>query len=90
MVLAGKSRSSMPAPTAKSTRPHAVEVVRAPAAAKIATFGPSKLLETVAQRPNSMLRFRIILGRRHQHTDVPHPLGLLPARHLRPRDRAAE
>jgi hypothetical protein len=71
--------------------PHAVEVVLAPAilGAKIATFRPSELLEAVAQRREAVLRFRIILGCRHQHADAPHPLSLLRACHERPRSRRA-
>jgi hypothetical protein len=36
-----------------------------------------------------VLRFRIILGCRHQHADAPHALALLRARRERPRSRRA-
>src|SRR5262249_4763270 len=73
--------------------PHAIEVVLAPSilAAKIATFRPSELLEAVAQRPEALLRLRIILGGRHEHADAPHAVSLLRPHPKRPcHSRAAE
>src|SRR5262249_24536526 len=51
---------------------------------------PSQLLESFAERGQVVMKFGVILGMRHQHTDSPFPLALLRARRQRPRRRAAE
>jgi DNA invertase Pin-like site-specific DNA recombinase len=40
--------------------------------------------KVIAVRERLGLRFRIVGGKRHEHTDVTHPLGLLRARRERP------
>ncbi len=56
----------------------------------IAALGPTELLQFLPQRRDHSLCRRIGLGIPHQHTDPPHPLGLLRARRKRPCSRAAE
>jgi len=55
----------------------------------VAPFRPSKLLETLAERGQVVMKFRVVLGMRHQHADPPFPLGLLRVRDERPRGRRA-
>src|SRR5262249_18574076 len=53
---------------------------------QIATVHPAQFTQLIHKRCELRLGFRIT----HQHADPPHPLGLLRARHERPRGRAAE
>jgi hypothetical protein len=45
-------------------------------------------LQSVQERCDAGLAYRMIFGERHKHTDASHPLGLLCARRERPRRRA--
>src|SRR5262249_29670132 len=57
----------------------------------IAALGPTELLQFLPQRRDHSLCRRIGLGIIHQHTDPPHPVGLLCSRRERPsRGSAAE
>jgi len=56
---------------------------------KVAALDPSQFLQRLMERVHHRLRFRIALGKIRQHANPPHPLGLLPARCARPRDRRA-
>ena len=56
----------------------------------IAALRPPELLESIAERRDTGLSFRVALGIPHQRADPPHPLALLRARRERPRRRAAE
>src|SRR5499427_3172843 len=56
----------------------------------IAALCPAELLKSLAQRRDTGLPYRIVRGEWHEHADAPHPLGLLRARHKRPRCRAAK
>src|SRR5262249_15035180 len=56
----------------------------------VATVRPAQRLQTLVERDDARLRFRIGFNGSEQHTDAPHPLGLLRARRERPRRRAAE
>src|SRR5262249_19604749 len=51
---------------------------------------PAELAETVTECRNVALSLRVALGIAHQHTNSPHPVGLLPTRRERPGRRAAE
>src|SRR5262249_14783194 len=55
----------------------------------IAANGPAQLLEPLPEGSGAELSFGIVLGVEHQHADPPHVLGLLRARHERPRCRCA-
>src|SRR5262249_35817051 len=55
----------------------------------IATLRPSTFFESLPERCDPRLGYRIVLGEIHQHADPPHPLWLLRARGKRPRDRSA-
>ena len=55
----------------------------------VAALRPPELLESLPERRDAGLCFRVALGKRHQHADPPHPLGLLRARGERPRRRRA-
>src|SRR5262249_28524559 len=55
----------------------------------IAANGPAQLLEPLPEGSGAELSFGIVLGVEHQHADPPHVLGLLRARHERPRYRCA-
>ena len=70
-------RSALPAPQRMSMR----------------TLRPSvqpNCCKRLPERRDARLKFRIVGGRWHEHANAPHPLGLLRARHQRPRRRAAE
>ena len=57
----------------------------------VAALRPPELLESLPERRDVGLCFRVALGIAHQHADPPHPLALLRPRRKRPRDgRAAE
>src|SRR5262249_42485577 len=56
----------------------------------VTALRPAELLETLSERGDAKLCFRIALGKAHQYTDPPHPVRLLRARRERPRRRAAE
>jgi hypothetical protein len=56
----------------------------------IAALRPAERLESLAERGDKGLSFRVALGICHQHVDPPRPLRLLRARRERPRSRAAE
>jgi hypothetical protein len=52
---------------------------------------PARLLKGLFEYPDADLRVRIALGKRKQHADPPHPVGMLRTRRERPRgSRAAE
>ena len=70
---------------------HQLQVGRRPASfdPDIAALRPTELLESLAERRDKGLAFRVALGICHQHVDPPHPLGLLRARYNRPRNRRA-
>src|SRR5262249_31599278 len=51
---------------------------------------PPQLLQTLRKRREAGLRLWIVGLPGHQHTDAPHPFGLLRARRERARCRAAE
>src|SRR5262249_22657674 len=53
----------------------------------IATLRPSELLESLAECGEECLIFGVVLGRRHQHADSPHPAALLRTRRERPEQR---
>src|SRR6516164_5934500 len=58
---------------------------------QIAAVHPAQFLQLLDERSALRLSFRIALRPAHQHSDAPHPLGLLRAHRERPRDcRAAE
>src|SRR5262249_6399217 len=46
---------------------------------------PAQLLESALEHCSGDLPFRIVFGKRHQHADPPHPVGLLCLRRERPR-----
>jgi hypothetical protein len=46
----------------------------------VATYDPAQLLQSLLERRDASLRFRIGLGHAHEHADVPHTVGLLCAR----------
>ena len=50
----------------------------------VATYDPAQLLQSLLERRDASLRFRIGFGRAHEHADVPHRVGLLRSRHERP------
>ena len=47
------------------------------------------MLQSLQERREAGLRFRIVRGDAHQHADAPHPLALLRTRRERPRRRRA-
>ena len=51
--------------------------------------GPSRLLETLRERLEAGLRFRIVWRETHQHADAAHTIARLPARLERPGNRRA-
>ena len=51
----------------------------------VAADGPAQLRQPLQERCEAGLRFRIVRGLAHEHTDAPHALGLLRARGERPR-----
>jgi hypothetical protein len=55
----------------------------------LAAVGPPELLEFLPKRRDKGLSLRVVLGRRHQHADSPHPVSLLRACGNRPCRRAA-
>jgi hypothetical protein len=56
----------------------------------IAALRPADLLEPILERRDPSLSFLAVFGKRHQHADPPHALGLLRACCARPHRRAAE
>jgi len=70
---------------------HRLCVERCPASVDpdVAALRPPELLESLAERRDVVLSFKIALGIRHQHADAPHPLTLLRPRCARPRRRRA-
>ena len=60
-----------------------------PADPKVAAVRPPELLKLLPQRRAASLCLRIVLCKRCQHTDPPHPVGLLLARRERLGDRRA-
>src|SRR5262245_2168799 len=57
--------------------------------AAVSAVDPAELPQRSHKRRHAGLNFRVSLGPRHQHTDPPHPIGLLRARRERPRHRHA-
>src|SRR5262249_43332429 len=55
----------------------------------IAAVGPAQLLQSLHERHEAGLTYRMVFGERHEYTDTP-DLRLLRARGERPRGRAAE
>jgi hypothetical protein len=58
--------------------------------AHIAADIPAQERQRLHECSEADLKFRIVRGSRKQHTDAPHSLGLLRARHEWPRSRSAE
>src|SRR5262249_17731909 len=56
----------------------------------ITALHPSEPLKTMPERVKADLHVGIVLGLHCQHSNAPHPLGLLRARRERPRSRAAK
>src|SRR5262249_16993314 len=56
----------------------------------VTALRPAELLETLSERGDAKLCFRIALGKAHQYTDPPHPVRLLRARRERPGGRRAD
>src|SRR5262245_38616032 len=56
----------------------------------VAADAPARLLETLQERPDAGLKFRIVRSRGQENADETHPLALLRVRSERPRRRAAE
>src|SRR5262245_48415405 len=50
---------------------------------------PARVLETLRERSQASLAFRVVRGKRREHADAPHTLALLPSRRDRPRSRRA-
>jgi hypothetical protein len=72
--------------------PHPIGITSRPAIVgpEVTAVGPAQSLQSLAERGQVPMTFRIIRTP-HQHRDLPHPLALLRARRERPRgDRAAE
>src|SRR5262249_54571853 len=71
--------------------PQAVRIAGGPTKVDpdVAAVDPSKLLKSLLDDRDATLRFWIIFGEHHEHTDPPHPLALLRARRKRPRRRRA-
>jgi hypothetical protein len=46
----------------------------------VAADAPARLLQPLQERPEPVLKYRIVRGCGQEHADAPHPLGLLPAR----------
>src|SRR5262249_10489007 len=57
---------------------------------QVVAIRPTQLLQALKERCQTSLPFRTVCGHAHQHTDSPHPLGLLRPRRDRPCRRAAE
>src|SRR5262249_30413018 len=55
----------------------------------VATLRPAELPERFLEHGDAGLRFRVALGKRHQHADAPQALALLRPRRERPRCRRA-
>src|SRR5262249_21614867 len=53
--------------------------------ANVTAACPAQLLESALEHCSGDLPFRIVFGKRHQHADPPHPVGLLCLRRERPR-----
>jgi hypothetical protein len=66
-------------------------IVRAPAVVDphVAASGPAQLLQSLQERRDAGLPFRIVRRCIYEHADVPHPAGLLRAHSERPRSRRA-
>jgi hypothetical protein len=56
----------------------------------VAAITPTQVRKRLRERREASLQHRIVFVERHEHADAPHALGLLRARHERPRRRAAE
>src|SRR5262249_29385172 len=56
----------------------------------VAARRPPCFLQPLCERGNTRVPFRIVSSQIDEHTDAPHPLGLLRARRERPRRRAAQ
>src|SRR5262249_49703271 len=71
--------------------PHPIGITSRPAIVgpEVTAVGPAQSLQSLAERGQVPMTFRIIRTP-HQHRDLPHPLALLRARRERPRGRAAE
>jgi hypothetical protein len=69
----------------------AIDIVLAPAGVDpdIAAVAPSQLLQALLERRQLDLAAWIVRGPVHEHTEPPHPLGLLRARRERPHCRRA-
>src|SRR5262249_14512614 len=67
----------------------AVNVARSPVIVHldVAPFHPTHVLQRFPERRNAGLSLWIALGKAHQHTDPPHPAGLLRAHRERPNAR---
>src|SRR5262249_46795139 len=55
----------------------------------IAANSPAQFLQALVERRNSVLTIRIVGSPVHEQADAPHAIGLLRARHQRPRRRRA-
>jgi hypothetical protein len=51
----------------------------------VAAIDPAQLLQALQECREASLAFRIVRRQAHEHADAPHLLGLLRARHERPR-----
>jgi len=58
--------------------------------AHVAADGPAKLLQSLQERADAGLRFRIVRRQVHEHANAPHMAALLRACRKRPCCRAAE
>src|SRR5262249_14368220 len=56
----------------------------------VAAIGPTQVRKRLSERRYARPRQGIVFVVRHQYADAPHPLGLLPPRHHRPRRCARE
>jgi len=72
--------------------PYQIHIVGEPALVEldIAAARPSQLCQLLLECANTGFALAIALGERHYDSDAPHPLGLLRARHERPRGHPAE
>src|SRR5215475_6948725 len=60
-----------------------------PVNADVAILRPTELLKSLPKRRVAVLSFPVVLGKRLEHADAPHAVGLLRARRVRPRGRGA-
>jgi hypothetical protein len=56
----------------------------------VAAVDPTQLLQSLQERRDASLGYRMVLAERHEHANAPHPLRLLRPCRERPRCRAAE